>query len=109
MAFDSTDYVVIPNSVIGTDVNTMVLDFGTSSISGKAYFSIGGGTSGSSGSSGTSGSSGSSGTSGLDGTGGVPAGGNTFDILMKNSTSAYDVAWKEGVTKSQAIAYAIVF
>jgi hypothetical protein len=75
--------VVIPQEIVSVDTNTIKIEF-PELVAGKA--TIGNGYSGTSG---TSGTRGTSGTSGF----GVPTGGTSGQVLVKNSGTSGDVSW----------------
>jgi hypothetical protein len=85
--YDSSNKMIIPGEIILTNANTTTVTFPTAQ-TGKVVVVNGDGNV--NGTSGTSGANGTSGTSGF----GVPTGGTSGQILVKNSSTSGDASWK---------------
>lgn len=99
--WNTSGAVIIPSQIRSINDNTVTIDFPVA-VAGTA--TIGNGFSGTSGTSGTRGTSGTSGTTGTSGTSGfgVPTGGTSGQILVKNSSTSGDASWVDRTTFGKA-------
>ena len=84
--YDADNKMIIPKDITLTSQNTVTVSF-TTAQAGKAVVTNGDGNV--NGTSGTSGTTGTSGSSGF----GVPTGGTSGQVLVKNSGTSGDVSW----------------
>jgi collagen type VII alpha len=80
--YDADNKMIIPKDILLTDQNTVTVNF-TTAQTGKAVVTNGDGN--------VNGTSGTSGTSGI----GLPTGGTSGQLLVKNSNTSGDVSWAD--------------